>query len=165
VLLEGGAHPEAARALRRAAELNALEPLGYVELAEIHAVLGDVQLAADAYAKAGEAAPIASRAEALEKVSRDDEALVLWRQLGGREAQRRTAMIARRKAARAWEAGRFDEARTSAMEALAGDPDDAEALGWALHRAVTSRLDAGRGDQHRVVPQPQALSQIVARGR
>jgi tetratricopeptide (TPR) repeat protein len=133
VLLESGAHPEAARALRRAAELNALEPLGYVELAEIHAVLGDVQLAADAYAKAGEAAPIAARAEALEKVHRDDEALGLWRQLGGREAQRRVAMIARRKAARAWQAGRHEEARAASLEALAGDPDDTEALGWVLH--------------------------------
>jgi tetratricopeptide (TPR) repeat protein len=133
VLLESGAHPEAARALRRAAELNALEPLGYVELAEIHAVLGDVQLAVDAYAKAGEAAPIAARAESLEKISRDDEALALWKQLSGKEAQRRVAMIARRKAARAYEAGRYEEARISALEALAGDPDDAEALGWALH--------------------------------
>jgi tetratricopeptide (TPR) repeat protein len=133
VLLDSGAHPEAARALRRAAELGALEPLGYVELAQIHEVLGDAALAADAYAKAGDAAPTAARAEALERVGRDEEALQLWRALGGKEAHRRAALIARRRAARAWAAGRHDEARSAALEALSGDPEDTEALGWVLH--------------------------------
>jgi tetratricopeptide (TPR) repeat protein len=108
VLLDSGAHPEAARALRRAAELGVLEPTGFVELAQIHEVLGDAQLAADAYARAGEAAPPASRAEALERIGHDDEALEIWRSLAGREARRRAALVARRRAERAFATGRLD---------------------------------------------------------
>ena len=93
VLLVSGAHREAARALRRAADSGTLEPLGYVELAQIHEVLGDAQLAADAYAKAGEAAPPSARRKSLEKVGRNVEALALWRRIGGREAARRGSPI------------------------------------------------------------------------
>jgi tetratricopeptide (TPR) repeat protein len=133
VLGASGATPESARAMRKAAELGGLGPLGWVELAKVHEDLGDHQLAAEAYAKAGEAAPIAARAMALERVGKDDDALLLWRQLDDKEAKSRVAMIARRKAARAYSAGKFAEARAGALEALAGDPDDTEALGWALH--------------------------------
>lgn len=124
---------EAAAALERAAGLDALDAEGYVALGECHEQAGDAERAAEAFARAGDAAPPHRRAEALERAGKEAEALELWRKIGGEEALRRAARLERLRAERAFAAGRYAEARVAAVEVLVADPREEDALEWALH--------------------------------
>ncbi|HEY7954123.1 MAG TPA: tetratricopeptide repeat protein, partial [Polyangia bacterium] len=140
-----GAHREATHALERAAELGALDEEGYLALGDSHEQLGDFARAAFALARAGQAVPPARLASLLERAGQESEALALWRAQGGEESGKQVARLERRRAERAFSAGRAAEARVAALEVLARDPTDEEALGWALHglsaAAVLAILD------------------------
>ena len=64
--------------------------------------------------------------EAYEAIGDGDRALAAFHRAGD-------AAPAKKRAEAAFRAGRTQEARAAAVEALAADPRDGEALGWALH--------------------------------
>jgi tetratricopeptide (TPR) repeat protein len=140
---ETGALTAAADALEHARGLGALDPPGLAALGELYLRLDDAAHASDAFEAAGDAAPRGRYAEALERAGHDDAARAAWRAVGGAAARRHLAELARRHAAVARAAGHAEAARAAALDALVGDPGDAEALAWASDGlAPDAALDA-----------------------
>ncbi len=158
ILRDRGTHTEAAAALQKAADLDKLDAAGYFALGDSYDLSGDPVRAAAAFVRAGDAAPPRRRAEVLEKAGQEQDAIALWRGIGGEEGTRRAAQIARGRAQRAFAAGRMAEARVAAVEALVGDPRDEDAFTWATNGLSPNALLALLDElAQRVVPEEAAL--------
>jgi tetratricopeptide (TPR) repeat protein len=129
---ERGAHKDAAVALERAANLGTLDDAGWALLGDAWYDAGEFARAAEAFGRAGSLVTPRRRAETFERAGNEPEAVALWRQIAGEEGARQVARLERRRAERANAAGRTSEARVAAVEVLAADPTDEQALEWAL---------------------------------